>query len=114
MPLIAEGYSSRVRPVLTGVRGAVAAAHPLAVSAGLRMLQDGGSAVDAAIAAQACLCVLTPNDCGLGGDLLALVKPPEGDPVGINGAGAAPLGLRRIATDGAASVTTPASPMPGA
>ena len=49
----ASSFSSRLRPVLEGRRGAVAAAHPLAVAAGQQVLVAGGSAVDAVIAAQA-------------------------------------------------------------
>lgn len=54
---------------------------PDATAAGLAILRRGGSAVDAAIAANAVLTVTLPNQCGLGGDLFALVqragRPPE-------------------------------------
>ena len=48
-------------------RGMVAAANPLAVEAGLRVLRDGGSAVDAAVAVQAVLGLVEPQSSGLGG-----------------------------------------------
>src|ERR1700736_1808645 len=93
--LIADSFSSAVRPVLRGRLGAVSAAHPLAVAAGQQMLLAGGTAADAAIAAQAVLCVLMPDACGLGGDMLALVHlpVPGSAPLAINGTGAAPSGL---------------------
>jgi gamma-glutamyltranspeptidase/glutathione hydrolase len=107
MDLIADSFSSRVRPVLEGRDGAVAAAHPLAVAAGQEVLAAGGSAVDALIAAQAVLCVVAPDACGLGGDMLALVRTPEGESVAINGAGASPLAMKQASADGADSVTVP-------
>lgn len=106
-PLIAEPFASSVRPVLSGVLGAVSAAHPLAVAAGQEMLVAGGTAVDAAIAAQAVLCVVAPDACGLGGDLLMLVRTQAGETVAVNGAGAAPAGLAEVAISGGASVTVP-------
>ena len=96
-----------MRPVIRGRLGAVSAAHPLAVAAGQEMLVAGGTAADAAIAAQAVLCVVMPDACGLGGDMLALVHRPNEAPVAINGTGAAPAGLETVSDDGANSITVP-------
>jgi gamma-glutamyltranspeptidase/glutathione hydrolase len=95
------------RPVLRGRFGAVAAAHPLAVAAGQELLTAGGSAADAAIAAQAALCVLMPNACGLGGDMLALIHAPGRALQAINGTGCAPLALTQARDDGPHSITVP-------
>jgi gamma-glutamyltranspeptidase/glutathione hydrolase len=105
--LINDSYSSKIRPVLQGLAGAVSAAHPLAVAAGQELLRGGGSAADAAIAAQAVLCVVAPDACGLGGDMFALVHAPGGDPVAINASGAAPMALSEAHADGANSITVP-------
>lgn len=107
MPLLADPFSSRPRPVLKGVLGAVSAADPLAVSAGTEVLVAGGNAVDATIAAQAVVCVTSPNACGLGGDALMIVKPAGAPATALNGTGAAPSGLAQWANDGANSVTVP-------
>jgi gamma-glutamyltranspeptidase/glutathione hydrolase len=107
MPLIASGYSSLNRPVLQGMLGAVSAAHPLAVAAGQEILVAGGSAVDATIAAQAVLCVIAPNACGLGGDMFCLVHAPGETPMAVNGAGAAPMALATVSDDGANSIAVP-------
>lgn len=72
------------------------------------MLLAGGTAADAAIAAQAILCVVMPDACGLGGDMLALAHVPGGSaPMAINGTGAAPLRLERVSDDGPNSITVP-------
>ena len=103
---LADGYSSAVRPVLMGDVGAVSAAHPLAVAAAQDMLLRGGSAVDATIAAQAVLCVIMPDACGIGGDLFALVDDGIGTSA-ISGAGAAPRHGTVCSDDGANSITVP-------
>ena len=61
----------------------------LATEAGLGALRDGGSAADAAIAANAVLTVTMPNLCGMGGDLFALVSQPDAPPATLNAAGRA-------------------------
>ncbi|HSR55576.1 MAG TPA: gamma-glutamyltransferase, partial [Alphaproteobacteria bacterium] len=65
-------YASRRMPVLSD-NGAVATSQPLAAQAGLRALQSGGSAVDAAIATAAALTVLEPTSNGIGSDAFAIV-----------------------------------------
>jgi len=94
--------------VLAGVTGAVAAGHALGVGAGLHILATGGSAADAVIAAQAVLCVVMPDACGLGGDGMFLVSSPEDGVVAVNGAGQLPTAAGpEVVVDGAGSVTVP-------
>jgi gamma-glutamyltranspeptidase/glutathione hydrolase len=68
----------------------VATSSPLAALAGLRALEGGGNAMDAALAAAGMLAVVEPDMCGLGGDLFALVVRDGADPVGLNASGRAP------------------------
>src|SRR5499427_2450003 len=69
-------------------RGIVAAPHHLAAEAGAAILRQGGNAVDAAVAADAVLCVVYPHMTSIGGDLFALVWPAGAPaPVGLAGAG---------------------------
>lgn len=103
---LADAFSSPHRPVLRGEIGAVSAAHPLAVAAGQNALFAGGSAVDAAIAAQAVLCVVAPDACGLGGDMFALVGDGR-ETMAVTGAGSAPLAMTQVADDGPHAITVP-------
>jgi gamma-glutamyltranspeptidase/glutathione hydrolase len=78
------------RPDVRGTRGAVVSDHPLASQAGLAVLQEGGNAVDAAIATAAVLAVVRPHMNGVGGDAFALVRPAaEGRVYALNGSGGA-------------------------
>lgn len=77
-------------PVATryATRGMVCSVDHLASSAGVAMLRRGGTAVDAAIAANAVLTVTTQHMCGLGGDLYALVhEPGQAAPAVLNASG---------------------------
>ena len=100
-------FSSPVRPALAGGIGAVSAAHPLAVVAGQDMLLAGGSAVDAAIAAQAVIAVVMPDAAGLGGDGFYLVRNATGAVQAINGAGRTGRSASTGAPGPGASVTVP-------
>src|SRR5262245_14458413 len=83
------------RSVVYGRHGMVCAAQPLAAQAGIDMLKKGGSAVDAAIATNACLGLMEPTANGLGGDLFAIVWDPKAKKLaGLNACGRSPLGLK--------------------
>ncbi len=79
------------RPAVTGARGAVASAHPLASLAGLSMLQQGGNAVDAAVAIAATLNVVEPFMSGAGGvGYMVITTPGAPAPVVLDYTGRAP------------------------
>lgn len=103
-----EGAPFATRSVTHARHGMVAAAHPLAVQAGLDVLREGGSAVDAAIATNAALAVLEPVACGLGGDLFAIVWDPREDKLaGLDASGRAPAALTREKVPAEADGTIP-------
>lgn len=100
--------------------GAAATAHPLATQVALDLLRQGGTAVDAAIGANAALGLLEPVGNGIGGDLFALVWDPEGGTLhGLNASGRSPAGRslaalkarlgerERIPSHGSLAVTVP-------
>lgn len=117
----AEGspfYAPTHRPEVRGTHGAVSAGHPLAAQAGLKVLQDGGNAVDAAVAMAAVLAVVRPHMNGVGGDAFALVwEASTGQVHALNGSGrsgalATPgffrgQGLSRVPSTGPLSVSVP-------
>src|SRR5271163_2514043 len=85
---------SQARSMVITTRGIVATAQTLASQAGAQILAHGGSAVDAAIAANAALSVVEPMMDGPGGDLFALVwDAGTGHLSGINASGWAPKAL---------------------
>lgn len=93
---------------------ALAAPHSRAVEAGAAAARAGGNALDAALAAAAMLTVVYPHQCAIGGDLIALVRDPEGRTRAVLGAGTAPAAIAEASADwtavprfGAHSVTVP-------
>jgi len=85
----------------------VSSADHVATSAGVTALRAGGSAADAAIAANAVLTVSWPQHCGLGGDLFALVHVPgEDEPAALNASGRAGSGAdpERLRAEGETAV----------
>ena len=101
-----------------GLRGMVASAHPVAAAIGTSVLQNGGNAIDAALAVAAAEGVVLPAACGLGGDAFVLVYDPEtGEATGFNGSGVAgakatreryvEAGLTKMPFDGIHSISVP-------
>lgn len=79
------------RGIVVAKEGLVAASQPLAASAGLRLLMEGGSFADAAVAISAALCVTEPHASHLGGDAFLIVyEAKTGKTYAFNGSGAAP------------------------
>lgn len=109
------GFLGRRSPVFT--RHCVASSSsPLATQVGLRVLEDGGNAFDAAVAMAGMMTVVEPMMSGLGGDTMILAwSAKERKVLGLNGSGVAPSGasLERIGSrptmpeTGATSVTIP-------
>ena len=85
-------YTSRRTPVFG--QDVAATSHPLASQAGLKMLQAGGNAVDAAVAMAACMTVVEPCSNGLGSDSFALVWNGQ-ELLGLNASGTAPQAWSR-------------------
>ncbi|MGH9661478.1 MAG: gamma-glutamyltransferase, partial [Bryobacteraceae bacterium] len=85
---------SHARSMTISTAGIVSTSQTLASQAGAQILARGGSAVDAAIAANAVLAVTEPMMCGLGGDLFVLYREAStGKLVGLNSSGWAPQAL---------------------
>src|SRR3990172_5786796 len=79
------------RSVVMSTRGMIATSQPMATQAGLAVLQAGGNAMDAAIAASAVLSVTEPQATGIGGDFFLLYHEAKtGKLHGLNGSGRAP------------------------
>lgn len=87
-----KGFATRSEVLAT--HGMAATSQPLATQVAVGILKAGGSAVDAAIAANAALCLMEPTGCGIGGDVFAIVWDPAAEKLlGFNGSGRSPMGL---------------------
>ncbi len=91
-----NGRAFATRSQVIARHGMAATSHPLATQVALDVLQAGGSAVDAAIAANATLGLMEPTGNGIGGDLFAIVWSAADKKLhGLNASGRSPLGLSR-------------------
>jgi gamma-glutamyltranspeptidase / glutathione hydrolase len=107
-----SGDGVQGRSALVAPHGAAATAHPLASRVAVDVLKAGGSAVDAAIAANAMLGLVEPTGCGIGGDLYALVWDPKTKKLfGYNGSGRSPKG-QSFATVAAVAAKSPSGLIP--
>jgi gamma-glutamyltranspeptidase/glutathione hydrolase len=111
-----EKFASRSEVI--GQNGMVATSHPLATQIGLDILKQGGTAIDAAIAANIALGLMEPTGNGIGGDLFAIVWDAKTRKLyGLNASGPAPKnisidylnskGLNKIPSYGPLPVTVP-------
>ncbi len=112
------GHNFATRSEVIAQNGMAATSPPLATQAALDILKAGGSAVDAAIAANAVLGLMEPTGCGIGGDLFAIIWDADSQRLhGLNASGRSPKGLTRqyyldtgyefIPSSGALSVSVP-------
>src|SRR6266550_3746802 len=84
------------RPVVMGAQGMVATGHPLASTAALDVLKEGGNAFDAALCASGVLTVVKSYHCGLGGDVFGIFySAQERRVLVLNGSGRSPRLIRR-------------------
>ncbi len=112
------GKSYATRSEVIAPHGMAATSQPLATQIALEILKKGGTAVDAAIAANAALGLMEPTGCGIGGDLFAIVWDSETQQLyGLNASGRSPRsltkayfeekGMERIPGQGVLSVSVP-------
>jgi gamma-glutamyltranspeptidase/glutathione hydrolase len=88
------GHNFATRSEVIAQNGMAATSHPLATQVAIDILKAGGTAVDAAIAANAVLGLMEPTGCGVGGDLFAIVWDAKTQRLhGLNGSGRSPKSL---------------------
>ncbi|MEL6860955.1 MAG: gamma-glutamyltransferase, partial [Pseudomonadota bacterium] len=88
-----SGRAIGTRSAVVAPSAAAATAHPLATQTALDIMKQGGTAMDAAIAANAMLGLVEPTGNGIGGDLYAIVWDPKTRQLyGYNGSGKSPMG----------------------
>ncbi|MFM2394045.1 MAG: gamma-glutamyltransferase [Bacteroidota bacterium] len=88
------GLNFATRSEVIAQNGVVATSHPLATQIAIDILKQGGSAIDAAIAANAALGLMEPTGCGIGGDLFAIIWSAKDKKLyGLNASGRSPKSL---------------------
>lgn len=112
------GHNFATRSEVIAQNGMAATSHPLATQVAIDILKMGGTAIDAAIAANAVLGLMEPTGCGIGGDLFAIVWDAKTQKLyGLNASGRSPKsltldyfkekGIKRIPSFGPLPVTVP-------
>ena len=111
----AAPYEHHVNATAIGTGGAASSVDGVATDAAIKVLKQGGNAVDAAVAAAGVLGVVEPYSCGIGGGGFMLIRTPDGDVTTIDGRETAPATMTptsRRADDGEAALT-PQGPRAG-
>src|SRR6267378_4100799 len=106
-------HADTFRPVVRGKRGVVAGGHPLSVEAGLRILQQGGNAVDAGVATILAASIIEFSHFSFGGEVPILIKMKGKNVAVIEGMGQAPMKATRqffVARVGKEGTDVPAMP----
>jgi gamma-glutamyltranspeptidase / glutathione hydrolase len=89
------GHEFATRSEVIARNGMAATSQPLATQVALDILKRGGNAIDAAIAANAVLCVMEPTGAGIGGDIFAIIWSADKQKLfGLNGSGRSPRSLK--------------------
>jgi gamma-glutamyltranspeptidase/glutathione hydrolase len=108
------GLDFASRSEVLSTNGMAATSHPLATQAAITILQNGGNAIDAAIAANAVLGLVEPTGCGIGGDLFAIIWSADDSKLyGINSSGPAPknISIQKLKNEGI-NIIPPYGPLP--
>lgn len=90
----AQGQTTREQSA-SGQRGMVVTGHPMATDAGVRVLAEGGNAIDAAVAAALMLGVVDGHNSGIGGGCFMLIRTADGQTVALDGREMAPAAATR-------------------
>ena len=99
-----------VRTSTLSTGGMVSSSSPAVSQTGVRVLADGGTAVDSALAMTAMSWLVLPGQCGMGGDFFAIVREPDGRVWTVNGSGFGPDGA---SAEGYLELGLPAVPLTG-
>ena len=98
-------FQTNGRSPVFAINGMCATSHPLAAKTAVQILESGGNAVDAAIAAAVLLGICEPQMTGIGGDCFVLLSPGGSEEIiALNGSGRAPMGLSAEAMRAAAGL----------
>src|SRR5262245_56511018 len=108
--VVAQSHQGDLTRVARSVRGMVVSSSPIAAQVGMRVLQQGGNAVDAAVATAFALSVVEFGAFGLGGRLQMIMRSADGQVTGIDGTIQVPNGYLQRSSDDGIGYTTIGAP----